>query len=105
MDTAAIDDLEARIAGDAPVVANGIDYYRSGQDRNNDRALTHTYAQMKNGELWPMCDYGWNRSNGDRFSIFRGTPGSEGDCALCGKNVAAGKPPVTEARQHKTKWL
>jgi hypothetical protein len=28
--------------------------YRSGQCRNNDRALSHTYAMMADGDLWPM---------------------------------------------------
>lgn len=80
-------------------------FYRSGQCRNNDSALTHTYAQMENGDLWPMCDYGWNRSNGDRFSIFRGAPGTEGDCRICSRRVRKGLPPVLEARAHKTKWF
>lgn len=82
-----------------------IAFYRSGQCRNTDDALSHTYAEMDNGELWPMCGYGWNRSNGHRFSIFRGTPGSQGDCLICMRNVAAKKPPVCEGFEHKTKWL
>lgn len=80
-------------------------FYRSGQCRNDDKALSHTYAEMSDGNLWPMCGYGWNRSNGMRFSIFRGTPGTEGECRLCRRNVAARRPPVTEAFPHKTKWF
>jgi hypothetical protein len=79
--------------------------YRSGQCRNSERAMTHTYADTAAGNLWPMCDYGWNRSDGARFSIFRGPPGTEGDCAICRKNVEAGKRPVINAKPHKTKWL
>ncbi len=79
--------------------------YRAGDDRNEANALSHTYAMMADGELWPMCGYGWNRSNGSRFSIFRGTPGTEGDCKLCRKNVLAGKPPLMDGFPHKTKWL
>ncbi len=82
-----------------------IAYYRSGQDRNEPSALSHTYAETDDGDLWPMCGYGWNRSGGHRLSIFRGTPGTEGDCKLCRKNVAAGKPPVVDGFDHKTKWL
>lgn len=82
-----------------------IAFYRSGQCRNNDRALSHTYAEMDDGELWPMCGYGWNRSDGARFSIFRGCPGTQGDCLLCAKAVAAGKQPVLEGFKRKTKWL
>jgi hypothetical protein len=79
--------------------------YRRGQCRNNENALSHTYAMTADGELWPMCGYGWNRSDGDRFSIFRSAPGSEGDCKLCRKNVAAGKQPVFDGFPHKTRWL
>lgn len=79
--------------------------HRAGLDRNNDDALTHTYAMMENGDLWPMCGYGWNRSDGTAFSIFRFPPGSEGDCLICRKNVMNGKPPLTEGWPHKTKWI
>lgn len=89
--------------------AETVAFYRSGDDRNavaeSRRATSHTYAEMHNGDLWPMCGYGWNRSGGERFSIFRGSPGTQGDCKLCRKNVAAGKPPVTEPFPHKTRWL
>lgn len=82
-----------------------VEYYRAGQCRNDENALSHTYAQMSDGSLWPMCGYGWNRSNGDRFSIFRGSPGTEGDCKICSKNVATGKPPALNGFPHKTRWL
>lgn len=80
-------------------------FYRSGQCRNDDDALSHTYAEMENGDLWPMCGYGWNRGGGGRFSIFRGSPGTEGDCRLCAKNVAKGMPPFMKGWPHPTKWL
>lgn len=80
-------------------------YYRSGTDRNDQSALEHTYAEMDDGELYPMCGYGWNRSDGTRLSIFRGSPGTEGDCKLCCKNVAAKKPPVMDGFPHKTRYL
>ncbi len=79
--------------------------YRAGLCRNEDRALSHTYAMMSNGDLYPMCGYGWNRSDGHGFSILRQEPGTQGDCKLCGKNVAAGKEPVYDGFDHKTKWL
>lgn len=77
--------------------------YLCGQDRNEDYALTHTYVYDANGGLWPMCEYGWNRSNGEAFSIFR-SPGT-GACGLCRRAVAQRKQPVFEPRGHKTKWL
>ena len=79
--------------------------YRSGQDRNEPNALSHTYAMTAAGGLWPMCGYGWNRSGGTALSIFRGTPGTQGDCKLCARNIAAGKRPVHRGFRHKTKWL
>lgn len=78
--------------------------YRSGKDRNDERALSHTYIETADG-LFPMCGYGWNRSDGYGFSILRGTPGTEGDCKLCRKNVAADKGPVREPFPHPTRFL
>lgn len=79
--------------------------YRAGLCRNDDRALSHTYAMMSDGHLWPMCGYGWNRSDGTRFSILRQPPGTEGRCKLCQKNVDNKKPPVIDGFPHRTKWL
>ena len=85
--------------------AQKVAYYRSGECRNSAGAMTHTYAQMEDGGLFPMCGYGWNRSDGTRFSIFRGAPGTEGDCKVCRKNVAAGAAPLFDGFPHKTRWL
>lgn len=79
--------------------------YRSGSCRNSDDALSHTYAMMDNDDLWPMCEYGWNRSDGHAFSIFRGSPGTEGDCRICRKRVAARLQPIFAPRGHRTKWI
>lgn len=83
-------------------LAEGVIGYRSGSCRNDEGGLDHTYAMMEDGELRPMCGYGWNRSDGTRYSILRGPPGTQGDCKLCAKNVAAGKPPVMDGWPHKT---
>lgn len=87
--------------------------YRWGQDRNEpDRARQHLYAETKAGNLWPMCEYGWNRSGGHRFSILRGpyeTPGMlwppAHHCRLCMKAYRADARPVHRPKGHKTKWL
>jgi len=54
----------------------------------------------------PMCLYGWNRSNGEAFSIFRGHSGTKGLCKICKKRAEQDLPGI-EARSnsHKTKWL
>lgn len=83
--------------------------YRAGSCRNaaayGESQASHTYAMMDDGELFPMCGYGWNRSDGHGFSIFRDAPGTEGNCKLCRKNVAAGKLPVFDGFPHKTRWI
>ncbi|GAB4071681.1 hypothetical protein KHC28_00125 [Ancylobacter sonchi] len=79
--------------------------YRSGQCRNDERALSHTYAETGGGDLLPMCGYGWNRSDGERLSIFRGWYGTEGDCKLCQRNLRAGRAPHPGPFPHKTRWL
>lgn len=81
-----------------------IESYRAGSCRNNDKALSHTYAEV-DGELYPMCGYGWNRSDGTGFSIFRSSIETEGNCKLCQKNLHAGKMPVMDGFPHKTAWL
>lgn len=53
----------------------------------------------------PMCGYGWNRSDGESFSILRGHRSARGTCQLCKANVEANKPAVTDGWAHKTKWL
>ena len=80
--------------------------YVTGVCRNAPNASRHhLYAYTKAGNLWPMCDYGWNRSDGERFSILRGWTSARGACALCERNAALGKRPVYRARPHKTRWL
>lgn len=88
------------------VEVNVVAYYISGQDRNEPRALSHTYAVLKDDNAYyPMCGYGWNRSHGERLSIFRGSPDTEGDCKVCRANVLAKRQPVMNGFPHKTKWL
>lgn len=83
----------------------GVTGYRSGQCRNDDNALSHTYAEMRDGALLPMCGYGWNRSNGTRISIFRGNVGTEGDCRLCRMNVRLARTPVKTGIKMRRRWL
>lgn len=92
----------------AAIRAATVEGYRSGSNRvadNEPKGRDHTYAMMSDGNLWPMCGYGWNRSDGTRFSIWRGSPGTQGDCLLCMKNVIAKKSPVFDGFSHKTKYL
>ena len=80
--------------------------YIEGADRNNpDEARSHLYAITAAGNYWPMCDYGWNRSNGNRMSILRGVGSARGLCAICQRRRDAGLRPVIKPRPHKTRWL
>lgn len=80
--------------------------YISGADRNTpELARSHMYAETAAGNLWPMCDYGWNRSNGERFSILRGWGSPKGECKICRRNIENNKRPVIKPFAHKTRWL
>lgn len=80
--------------------------YIIGADRNNpDLARAHWYAITTAGNYWPMCEYGWNRSDGHRLSILRGHGSARGTCKTCERRKAAGLPPIIRAHGHKTKWL
>jgi hypothetical protein len=46
----------------------------------------------------PMCRYGWNRSDGERFSILRGHGGSKGLCKICQRRERAGLPGVRKSQ-------
>jgi len=76
-----------------------------GRNPGEERQHSHLYAVDENGDYWPMCKYGWNRSDGEAFSIFRGHRGERGLCKTCEKRAEANLPPVTENTYHKTKWL
>lgn len=78
-----------------------------GVDRNDpDGVRSHLYVpDPEVGGLVPMCGYGWNRSDGSAFSIFRGWASRRGICKLCERNLAAGRPPVTEGWPHPTRWI
>ncbi len=80
--------------------------YISGACRNEpDASRAHLYAITEDGDYLPMCDYGWNRSDGERLSILRGWGSARGLCKICQRRRDAGLPPVETARKHKTKWL
>jgi len=46
----------------------------------------------------PMCRYGWNRDNGDSYSILRNNEGDAGICKICIRRASRGLPGV-ESRQ------
>lgn len=77
-----------------------------GRNEGEQYQCSHLYAVYSDGSMLPMCRKGWNRSNGEGFSIFRGHIGAKGICKVCQRNKDAGKPGVeSKPDSHKTKWL
>ncbi len=72
--------------------------YRPGMDRSPDghRKVTHLYTlgeSIMDFDL-PMCAKGWNRENGEAFSIWRGNISNKGICKICMKRAKKGLPGV-----------
>lgn len=78
--------------------------YTSGLDRNDDKLVAHLYEGDYNDLGLPMCVRGWNRSDGEEYSIFRNNEGKAGICKVCLRRALKGLPGV-ESRPRKTKWL
>lgn len=76
-----------------------------GRNVGEEKGHSHLYYVDKRGNYWPLCMYGWNRSDGERFSIFRGHRGDKGLCKLCAKARDAGSKGLRKPVPHKTKWL
>ena len=75
-----------------------------GRNPGEENQHSHLYAIMEDGGYLPMCIYGWNRMDGERFSILRGLAGKRGLCGICQKRRDFKLPPLREGL-HKTKWL
>lgn len=77
-----------------------------GRNPGEERQHSHLYAVDENDDYLPMCVYGWNRSDGERLSIFRGYTGARGLCKTCKKRAKLGLPGIeSKEDSHKTKWL
>ncbi len=76
----------------------------TGMDRNDDHVVTHLYSGDFGDPGEPYCVRGWNRSDGEGYSIFRGNVSDAGICRICRRRYDAGLPPVP-SRYRKTKWI
>lgn len=80
-----------------------------GMDRNDqDKVVAHLYEETGSGDeyrLTPMCERGWNRSDGAGFSIFRGNASEAGICKVCVRRRREDRPAIAVAKGHKTKWI
>lgn len=72
------------------------DGYILGLGRDNPRPMT---APLYKGDFsdpgLPMCRKGWNRDNGQSYSIWRGNMGRNGVCKICLRRARAGLGGMT----------
>lgn len=77
--------------------------YVLGQDRNEQQAVSHLYRGRYSEVGDPMCARGWNRSDGQGYSIFRNCAGAA-ICQVCLRRALQKRDPVKPVKR-KTKWL
>ena len=77
--------------------------YITGQDRNDDTLVAHLYRGTFSEPGNPMCLRGWNRSDGDCYSIFRNLPGVK-ICSICSRRASQNKDSVS-SKKRKTRWI
>jgi hypothetical protein len=76
--------------------------YISGLDRNDQHLVAHLYDGDFSDPGLPMCVRGWNRLDGEGYSIFRNC--GERICKVCEHRAAKGLDGVP-SRKRKTRWL
>jgi hypothetical protein len=57
-----------------------------GRDYPHPR-VAHLYEGQFGNEGDPLCRYGWNRDDGESYSIWRGNVGRDGICNFCVKKA------------------
>lgn len=79
--------------------------YVEGMCRNDtNNVVSHIYCGPSFGDLnGPLCARGWNRDDGNGFSIFRGNTSGAGTCRVCYRRKAKNMGPVPP-KPRKTKW-
>ena len=77
--------------------------YIVGQDRNEPEAVAHLYNGTFDNPGLPMCVRGWNRSDGEGYSIFRDN-WTGAICKVCLRRAKQKKDGVP-SRKRKTKWM
>ena len=78
--------------------------FTPGLDRNDRHVVAHLYEGPYTDLGNPMCVRGWNRDDGEGYSIFRNNVGEAGICKVCERRARENKPSVP-SRHRKTKWL
>ena len=71
------------------------DGYILGLGRDNPHPkLAHLYEGDFGYPMNPMCRFGWNRDDGEAYSIWRDNLGENGVCAVCLRRAQKGLPGV-----------
>jgi hypothetical protein len=78
--------------------------YITGLDRNDQHLVAHIYTGTFGEPGDPMCVRGWNRSDGDGYSIFRNNVGKAGICGICMRRALEKREPIP-SRPRKTRWI
>lgn len=78
--------------------------YVTGLDRNDQHLVTHLYTGTYANTGNPMCARGWNRCDGEGYSIFRNNVGRAGICKICMRRAKDKRDPVKSATR-KTRWI
>ena len=52
--------------------------------------IAHLYEGTFDNPGYPMCKRGWNRDNGQSYSIWRGVMGDGGICRICWRRAKKG---------------
>lgn len=64
------------------------------RDENADKKVAHLYEGTFGDVGNPMCRRGWNRSDGEGYSIFRNNVGEKGICKVCMRRAKLGLKSV-----------
>lgn len=78
--------------------------YVIGLDRNDQHLVAHLYVGPCEDPGDPMCVRGWNRSDGNGYSIFRNCTGDAGICTVCLRRALQQREPMP-SRKRKTRWI
>lgn len=65
-----------------------------GRDLPPHTKVAHLYKGTFQDPGDPMCPRGWNRDDGESYSIWRNQTGDTGICMVCMRRAHEGREPV-----------
>lgn len=73
------------------------------RDENAENKVAHLYEGDFGNVGNPMCRRGWNRRDGEGYSIFRNNVGNKGICKVCIRRAKLGLKGV-EAKENPQEY-